>query len=142
MAKKESAEQRVAREDLVMFINACFACSGQREFYTDGSGQSVSIDFLHRYTVGNYRTLYARTLAAGVNHFNQGQIVQNLLSTGRATKPEDRTEENALITRALEKLPPPRVYRVFENLRNHRVNNRLFTVRRVLDPPASVGRPS
>jgi hypothetical protein len=124
MENRESIQERVAREDLVMFINASFACSGQREFYSDASGQSVSIDFLHRYILGNYRRLYARTLSAGVNHFNQSQIVLNLLATGGLTCAEDRAEENALITAALAALPPQRVFRVFEALRDRRVNNR------------------
>lgn len=58
---------QVAREDLVMFINACLACTGQREFYDDAYGQRVSIDFLHDYILGNYRLLYARSLCAGIN---------------------------------------------------------------------------
>ncbi|WP_428263673.1 hypothetical protein [Haliangium sp.] len=107
-----------------MFINACFACTGQREFYSDAAGQRVSIDFLHRYILGNYRRLYARTLAAGINHFNQAQIILNLLATGRDTPARDRPEENALITRALAALPPQRAYRLFEALRDRRVNNR------------------
>ena len=31
--------EQVAREDLVMFVNACFSCTGQREFYNDARGQ-------------------------------------------------------------------------------------------------------
>jgi hypothetical protein len=124
MPNRETMQERVAREDLVMFINASFACSGQREFYGDASGQSVSIDFLHRYILGNYRRLYARTLAAGVNHFNQSQIVLNLLATGALTRAQDRAEENALVTAALARLPPQRVFRLFEALRDRRVNNR------------------
>ena len=124
MIPKESASERVAREDLVMFINACFACSGQREFYGGASGQHVSIDFLHRYILGNYRRLYTRTLAAGINHFNQGMIVINLLATGADTHDSDRAEENQLITAALRKLPPQRVYGLFGQLRVRRVNNR------------------
>ena len=89
--------EQVAREDLVMFVNACFSCTGQREFYNDARGQAVSIEFLHAYILGNYRRLYARTLAAGINHFNQAQIVLNLLATGKQTSPEDRREEGALI---------------------------------------------
>lgn len=46
--------ERLEREDLVLFVNACFACTGQREFYGGRSGQQVSVDFLHRYTLGNY----------------------------------------------------------------------------------------
>jgi hypothetical protein len=71
--------------------------------------------------IGNYRRLYARTLAAGVNHFNQSQIVLNLLTTGAHTRAEDRAEENALITAALARLPPQRVFRLFEALRDRRV---------------------
>jgi hypothetical protein len=124
MIDRESNIERVAREDLVMFINASFACTGQREHYSDAAGQRVSIDFLHRYILGNYRRLYARTLAAGINHFNQTQIVLNLLASGRDTDPAHRREENALITAALSRLPPQRVYRAFEALRDRRINNR------------------
>lgn len=119
----ERAEQ-VAREDLVMFVNACFSCTGQREFYNDARGQAVSIEFLHAYILGNYRRLYARTLAAGINHFNQGQIILNLLATGKHTPPEDRREEGALIAAALRSLPPQRAFRVLEVLRERRINNR------------------
>ncbi len=116
--------EQVAREDLVMFVNACFSCTGQREFYNDARGQAVSIEFLHAYILGNYRRLYARTLAAGINHFNQAQIVLNLLATGKDTSPADRREEGALIAAALRALPPQRAYRVLELLRERRINNR------------------
>lgn len=125
---RESALQirrdQVAREDLVLFINACFSCSGQREFYSDGSNQRVSIDFLHRYILGNYRLLYARTLAAGINHFNAAQIVVNLLSIGKDTRPEHRVEEGALILATLRALPPNRAWRVLESVRKRKINNR------------------
>ena len=121
--ERERKEQ-VAREDLVMFVNACFACTGQREFYSDGSDQRVSIDFLHRYILGNYRLLYARTLAAGINHFNQAQIILNLLATGRDAARAHQAEENGLLTAALHALPPPRAWRVLETLRGRRINNR------------------
>ncbi|MEZ4361540.1 MAG: hypothetical protein R3B48_15240 [Kofleriaceae bacterium] len=114
----------VEREDLVMFINACFACSGQKEFYSDGRGQSVSIEFLHQYILGNYRRLYARCLAAGINHFNQAQVIVNLLATGAKTAPADRAEEGALVYAALRALPTHRGYRVLEQLRERGVNNR------------------
>lgn len=124
MRLTENTENRVAREDLVMFINACFVCSGQREYYGAASEQRVSIRFLHLYILGNYRRLYARTLAAGINHFNQAQILTNLLATGRDTDPSCRVEENALITSALARLPVQRVYRIFGALQVQRVNNR------------------
>ncbi|BDI31696.1 hypothetical protein CCAX7_37470 [Capsulimonas corticalis] len=120
----QARANQVAREDLVMFINACFACTGQREFYSSGFDQRVSIDFLHHYILGNYRLLYARTLAAGVNHFGQAQILVNLLATGRDTPPEHRAEENALIGAALRALPPHRAWNVLESLRKRGVNNR------------------
>ena len=96
-----SRVEQVAQEDLLMFINACLTCTGQREFYDDDYGQKVSLDFLHDYILGNYRLLYCRTLAAGINHFNQIQIVLKLLATGRATAPEHRVEENRFMNPAL-----------------------------------------
>ncbi len=119
----KSAE-RVEREDLMMFINACFSCSGQREYYSDSRGQAVSIEFLHEYILGNYRRLYARTLAAGINHYNQALILVNLLATGKETTREGRAEEGALIRAAMQKLPPQRAYRVLTALRGRRINNR------------------
>ena len=117
-------QQQVAREDLVLFINACFACTGQKEFYSDGGRQRVSIDFLHRYILGNYRLLYARTLAAGINDFNASQIIVNLLATGRLVESAHRVEEGALIAAALRRLPPQRAWRVLATLREREINNR------------------
>lgn len=116
--------EHITREDLVLFINACFACTGQAEFYGDGRGQEVSITFLHEYILGNYRRLYGRTLAAGINHFNQALIAVNLLASGQGISPAQRAEEGALIAAALRALPPPRALRVLRDLRDRRVNNR------------------
>ncbi len=117
--------EKVTREDLVMFINACFSCSGQAEFYGPSGEQAVSIDFLHQYILGNYRTLYARTLAAGINHFNCGLILVNLLSEGASTLSVNaRAEEGKLIKAALRDLPPQRALKVFRTLSERRVNNR------------------
>lgn len=98
--------EQVAREDLVMFINACLACTGQREFYDDAWGQKVSIDFLHDYILGNYRLLYARTLAAGINHFNQAQIIIKLLETGRNVASEHRVEEGIYLAAVHHRFEP------------------------------------
>lgn len=117
-------QQQVEREDLVMFINACLSCTGQREFYDDAWGQKLSLDFLHDYILGNYRLLYARTLAAGINHFNQSQIILKLLATGRLTRPEHREEEGTLIAASLNALPPQRAWKVLEQIRKRRINNR------------------
>jgi hypothetical protein len=119
-----TAHERVAREDLVTFINACFACSGQREFYSDDQGQAVSIDFLHEYVAGNYRRLYARALAAGINHYNQSEAILRLLATGKALDPAHRREEGALIAAALRALPTHRAYHVLEAVRERRINSR------------------
>jgi hypothetical protein len=124
MIDLQTRAQQVAQEDLVMFINACFSCSGQREFYDDASGQKVSINFLHDYILSNYRLLYARTLAAGINHFNQSQIIIKLLATGRDTLSEYRSEEGALIAATLNKLPPQRGWGVLQELQRLRINNR------------------
>lgn len=116
--------ERVEREDMVMFINACFACTGQKEFYRDARGQSVSIEFLHEYILGNYRRLYARCLAAGINHFNKSHVITNLLATGQRTPEAQREEEGELIFAALSALPTQRAYRLIEGLRDRKINNR------------------
>ena len=115
-------EEQIAREDLLMFINACLSCTGQREFYDDAYGQKVSLDFLHEYILGNYRRLYCRTLAAGINHFNQTQIILKLLAT--PSQSEFRVEENSLITAALHNLPPHRAWNLLLQIRKRRINNR------------------
>jgi hypothetical protein len=119
-----TAHERVAREDLLTFVSACFACTGQREFYSDSRGQGVSIGFLHDYVLGNYRALYARVLACGINDYNQAEIIFRLLASGRLVAPAHRAEEGALIHRALERLPPQRAMRLLERLAERRVNNR------------------
>lgn len=116
--------EQVAQEDLVMFINACLTCTGQREFYDDAYGQKVSLDFLHDYILGNYRLLYCRTLAAGINHFNQTQIILKLLATGTQTQTQHRAEENQLITATLHNLPSQRAWKLLQQIREHGINNR------------------
>ena len=112
------------REDIAMFINAACACSGQSEFYGADRDQRVSLAFLHDYVFGNYRTLYALCLVAGINHFNQALIVERLLTAGAPFNPTARALENRLLALALARLPPQRVYRLFGRLRRARVNNR------------------
>ena len=114
----------IEREDILMFINSCFTCTGQKEFYSDAEGQKVSLDFLHDYILGNYRLLYARTLAAGINHFNIGQIIIKLLATGKDTPPEHKEEEGQLIALALRNLPTQRAWKVLTQLQKLRINNR------------------
>lgn len=112
------------REDLAMFINAACACTGQSEFYGADREQRISLDFLHAYVAHNYRGLYALCLVAGINHFNQALVVERLLALGAPRDPSLRARENALLTNALRRLPPQRVYRLFGRLRRARVNNR------------------
>ena len=116
--------EALAQEDLVMFINACLSCTGQKEFYDSDYGQKVSLDFLHDYILGNYRLLYCRTLAAGINHFNQIQIVLKLLATGKATAPQHQAEENQLITATLHSLPVHRAWKLLQEIRSRGINNR------------------
>jgi hypothetical protein len=118
---------RIEREDLVMFINACLTCTGQKEFYDDYSysyGQKISLDFLHDYILGNYRRLYSLTLSAGINHFNQAQIILKLLASGRNIPIADRALENQLITTTLDRLPPQRAWGLLLQLRKRGINNR------------------
>ncbi|GEM47627.1 hypothetical protein [Deinococcus cellulosilyticus] len=114
----------IAREDLSLFLNACAAATAQREFYSSEEEQRVSLTFLHEYICGNYRTLYARTLAAGINHHNQAEVIFQLLSTGKACPPDFRATENQLITAALRQLPSQRAWKLLQRLQRSRVNNR------------------
>lgn len=117
-------QTQIEQEDLVMFINACLSCTGQKEFYDSAFGQKLSLDFLHDYILGNYRLLYTRTLAAGINHFNQSQIILKLLATGGQTPQEHRQEEGALIAATLNQMPPQRAWKVLEQIRQRGINNR------------------
>lgn len=123
-AHYEQLRLRSEREDLVMFINACFAATSQHEYYTDRLEQSVSIGFLHQYVLANYRRVYARSLAAGINHFNQALVVTNLLRVGAPADPDHRSEEGELIAAALRSLPANRAYGVLRSLQRQRINNR------------------
>lgn len=119
-ARREASE----REDLVMFINACFAATGQTEYYSSRRCGRVSIDFLHSYVLANYRTVYRRVLAAGVNDFNRARIVMKLLASGAPVDSADRDEEGKLIAMTLRSLPANRVFALFANLRKFKTNNR------------------
>lgn len=119
-----SMSHRVACEDVVMFVNAAIASTAQREFRDDAGAQRMSLGFLHEYVLGNYRDLYAATLALDINHFNAAKIVTNLLRTASAADSRQRTTEGRLIAARLRQLPPQRVYGVFRELRRLGVNNR------------------
>jgi len=41
-------------------------------------------------------------LATGINHFNQAQIIINLLAAGTPTNVDDRAEEGSLIAATLQ----------------------------------------
>jgi hypothetical protein len=123
-ATPDNRREQVTREDLILFINACFASTGQREFYETAGEQRLSLAFLHDYIAGNYRRLYARCLTAGINHFNQGEIILKLLATGKDTPPADRAEEGRLILSALHQLPTQRAWGLLRELQTRRINNR------------------
>ncbi|GAA1985726.1 hypothetical protein GCM10009838_55130 [Catenulispora subtropica] len=114
----------VAAEDVLLFVNAATASTGQREFHGDALGQEMSLDFLHEYMLVNYRDLYATTLALGINDHNAVLAIRRLLATGRDATAEQKAAEGALIARRLRELPPPRVFRLFTALRRDGVNNR------------------
>ncbi len=118
------ASDRVACEDVVMFVNAAITSTAQQEFHSGAAEQRLSLGFLHAYVLGNYRAVYAATLALDINHLNAAMIVANLLSTAREAGPQQHAVEGRLIARRLQLLPPQRVYKVFRNLRRLGVNNR------------------
>ncbi|GIJ62267.1 hypothetical protein [Virgisporangium aurantiacum] len=119
-----SAHDRVACEDVVMFVNAAITSTGQREFHSGAGEQRMSLAFLHEYVLGNYRELYAATLALDLNDFNAALIATNLLRTARQVDADTRRHEGRLIAARLRLLPPQRVYGLFHDLRRHGVNNR------------------
>ena len=120
----ETSADLVAAEDVLLFVNAAITSTGQREFHSDAAEQSLSLDFLHRYLLGNYRDLYAATLALDVNDHNAVLIARRLLATTAEAEPAQRHVEGRLIARRLALLPPQRVYRLFGELRRAKVNNR------------------
>ena len=119
-----SLAERVACEDLVMFVNAAITSTGQREHHTSAADQRMSLAFLHEYVLVNYRDLYAATLALEINHFNAAMVAVNLLSTAGAATAPQRETEGRMISQRLRMLPPQRVYALFRQVRRLGVNNR------------------
>lgn len=117
------ARQRIAREDVLLFMNAARAGTAQEEFYEGEGAQSLSLDFLHEYMLVNYHELYARTLVMGLNHYNAGLVVGCLLSAGAPEDVSEREVEAGLIAWALESLPAPQAYKALRRLRQWGVNN-------------------
>jgi hypothetical protein len=107
-----------------MFANAAVSATAQREFHSGAVEQRMSLNFLHEYVLGNYRDLYAATLALDINHLNAAMVVVNLLRTARDADARQRVVEGRLIAARLRVLPPQRVYGVFRQLRRLGVNNR------------------
>ena len=97
-------------EDVLLFANAAITSTGQREFHSSEFAQRLSLDFLHRYIQGNYPDLYAATLALDINDHNAALIIRNLLR-------EPGTGDGKLIAWRLARMSPPRVYRLFRDLR-------------------------
>ncbi|GAA1668479.1 hypothetical protein GCM10009830_12860 [Glycomyces endophyticus] len=120
----ETVADLVAAEDVLLFVNAAVAATGQDEFHTGREAQAWSVDFLHEYMLVNYRDLYAAVLALGINDRNKARIVLRLLQTGADATPAQRAVEGRLIRRALRDLPVNRVYRLFTALKQAKVNNR------------------
>ncbi|MBL8684454.1 MAG: hypothetical protein JNK05_35095 [Myxococcales bacterium] len=117
-------KDRIEREDLVLFINACLSATSQAEFYEDAKGQSLALDFLHEYVCRHYRPLYSRTLAAGINDHARARIVTELLCGADKVSKLERATEAKLVATTLARMPPQRVYRLFERVCERRVTNR------------------
>lgn len=115
---------RIEREDLVIFINACLSATSQGEFYEDAAGQSLALDFLHEYVCRHYRPLYSRTLAAGINDHARSRIVTELICSADKATPRERATEAKLVSATLARMPPQRVYRLFERVCERRITNR------------------
>ena len=55
----ETFADLIACEDALMFVNAAITSTGQREFHHDPGEQRLSLEFLHAYTLENYREVMA-----------------------------------------------------------------------------------
>ncbi|WP_326683706.1 hypothetical protein OHB31_08880 [Streptomyces microflavus] len=124
MNTSETPADLVAAEDVLLFVNASITATGQREFRSDAVGQQLSLDFLHAYVRVNYRRVYASSLALDINDHNALRIVLGLLETSGEASAEERRTEGRLIAARLALLPPPRVYRLFGEVRRAGINNR------------------
>ncbi|MEU6006058.1 hypothetical protein [Streptomyces sp. NPDC047453] len=120
----ESSGDPIAAEDVLLFVNAAITATGQREFRSDAAAQRLSLDFLHAYTLGNYRDLYAGVLALDINDHNAALMIRRLLETAGEATADQRRSEGRLIAGRLALLPPQRVYGLFGSLRRSGVNNR------------------
>ncbi|MFE4422194.1 hypothetical protein [Streptomyces sp. NPDC056817] len=120
----ESSGDPIAAEDVLLFVNAAITATGQREFRSDAAAQRLSLDFLHEYTLGNYRDLYAGVLALDINDHNAALMIRRLLETAGEATADQRRSEGRLIAGRLALLPPQRVYGLFGALRRSGVNNR------------------
>lgn len=116
--------EKVKKDDIVMFVNACLACTSQNEFYEDEFSQNVTIEFLHQYLLKNYREIYCQFLTVNINDFNKSLIIFNLLATGKDTNKDSKDKENKLIEQATNSLAKQRVYKLFNKIRKNKINNR------------------
>ncbi|MEV0588694.1 hypothetical protein [Nonomuraea sp. NPDC050310] len=105
----------VGYEDLLLFVNAATAATGQREFHSGQASQTLSLDFLHEYIRGNYPEVYAAVLALELNDHNAARVIRHLLATSGGGE---------LVSQRLARMSPPRVYALFRELRAAGVNNR------------------
>jgi hypothetical protein len=115
----ETYADLIGCEDVLLFANAAITSTGQREFHSAAGKQRLSLAFLHSYIHGNYPDLYAATLALDVNDHNAALIIANLLRRKGGHQGDGR-----LIAWRLARMSPPRVYRLFQELRRAGVNNR------------------
>jgi len=72
------------KDDLVTFLNATIASTGQKEAYNKKEDQQQALADLHTRVMHANRDFYGLMLLAGINEFNREIIVTNLLKSGRA----------------------------------------------------------
>jgi hypothetical protein len=116
---------QIERADILLFLSACISGTSQNVYYSSAAEQRSALDFLHAYICTNYREIYACALGLEINHHNQQRIIYNLLKYPyKNTNKDFKTAENALIRQCLEKMPVHRVYKLFAEIAQDRVNNR------------------
>jgi hypothetical protein len=116
------------------FLEVAATATGRATFYDTLAAQERTEDAVHDGLVALCRPLYGLlALQPGATDRTRARVVLRLLRSGLA---DDR--ERAVVARLLGDLPPPRMLRLFEALREARVNNactRKLVLRTLLGSP-------
>ncbi len=116
--------QSQSKEDLLLFLNAARAGTGQDEFYEGAQAQAYGVEFLHQYMAINYRDLYLLVLAKAANYYSQSLAVYQLLKNPPPPNYPQHKQELGQLLELLRRMPASKAYRALIRLVDGGVNNR------------------